>query len=367
MSSEYVEFTSDFGFKRLMSDKKVLLQFLNSVLDDAIEDIILLEEVKQSASAPTSPTEETELEKTRSRSASAAEQRTNAVFLSEQGPGELSTDKSIIYDLVCVTDKEEFINIEMQKAKQEYFLHRGLYYAARLIGRQGWKGGDSITSYFAHHSKAEKKRLDKKWEWELKKTYHIGIIDFSIASLKDVPEKYQDSWMVWSQLAFNKDRSRGLPADVQYGKEDFNDLLNIVKVSLRDFEEPVDSLNNDLSKFVWLFKFFGSLGRTIQLPAWCADDKFKNLLELMKVASLSLEDKMKYEYEMKAIINLNADRQSAIREGKAIGKMEEKVRMIRLLYDDGLESTNSKEEALKKCLKFFTDDTDLVKTTLGIE
>ena len=84
---------------------------------------------------------------TRSRATSSLSSTiVGATFLPEDDIGYGPYDKSIRYDIVCVTDSGSMINVEMQSASQKFYLHRALFYAARLVGRQGYKGTDSSGS-----------------------------------------------------------------------------------------------------------------------------------------------------------------------------------------------------------------------------
>ena len=66
--------------------------------------------------------------------------------------------KRVIFDIYCQSTTGEFFIVEMQKAKQNYFINRAIFYTSTSITKQGVKG--------------------KKWKYDLKTVFLIGILDF---------------------------------------------------------------------------------------------------------------------------------------------------------------------------------------------
>ena len=122
---KYIDPTSDFGFKKLFGDevnKDLLIDFLNSILPDEyqIEDLTFNKNDHQ--------------------------------FDSEEA-------RRVIFDIYCKAKSGEFFIIEMQKAYQDYFMNRAIFYTSTSITKQGVKG--------------------KKWKYDLKTVFFIGILDFN--------------------------------------------------------------------------------------------------------------------------------------------------------------------------------------------
>jgi len=112
---------TDFGFRRIFSDKELLISFLNEVL-------------------PTVKIIDVSYEPT-------------TVI------GEIKEDRTAVYDLLCKNESKDYILIEMQCARQPYFADRALFYGAHLIRKQAKKG---------------------KWNFNIKAVYVVSILNFRL-------------------------------------------------------------------------------------------------------------------------------------------------------------------------------------------
>ena len=137
MAAQYINFFTDFGFKKLFGtevNKDLLIDFLNELLrgqEKPIRDLTY----------------------------------TNPARL---GPNEV--DRKAIFDLYCETEDGEKFIVELQKAKQKFFKDRSLFYATFPIQEQAVSGND--------------------WNFELKAVYTVAILDFVFDEDKDDPEKF---------------------------------------------------------------------------------------------------------------------------------------------------------------------------------
>ncbi len=107
MTGRYIDPFSDFGFKKIFGEepnKQLLIDFLQQVLQDKEPDI------------------------------------TNITYLPKEELGDQEEDRNSYFDLLCETDNGKVILVEMQRGHQTHFLERLLYYASKLINRQGKKG-----------------------------------------------------------------------------------------------------------------------------------------------------------------------------------------------------------------------------------
>src|SRR5690606_16134206 len=123
LKDKYVNPLTDFGFKKLFGtepNKILLIDFLNQILP--------------------------ERHRIRDLSYSKNEQL---------GLNEL--DRKAIFDLYCVGESGERFIVEIQKAKQNFFKDRSIYYASFPIQEQAKKGD---------------------WDYKLQTVYTIGILDF---------------------------------------------------------------------------------------------------------------------------------------------------------------------------------------------
>jgi len=92
----YITPFTDFGFKRIFGekyDKDILIDFLNQVLIEEDEKIESIE------------------------------------YLPPEQLGESPLNRNAIFDFYCKNQKGEYIIIEMQKAEQDFFIERTIYYS----------------------------------------------------------------------------------------------------------------------------------------------------------------------------------------------------------------------------------------------
>ncbi len=127
MKSKYINPFTDFGFKKIFGEeasKPLLLDFLNALLPESgkIVDLTLKN--------------------------------------SEQ-LAETEEKRRAVYDIYCENERGEKFIVELQKAKQNYFRERTIYYATFPIREQGEKGD---------------------WDFNLKAVYCIGILDFTFGN-----------------------------------------------------------------------------------------------------------------------------------------------------------------------------------------
>lgn len=122
----YINPLIDFGFKRIFGNERVMMGFLNALIqvDDPDTEIVDL------------------------------------VFLPTDTKGEADEERGVIYDLRCKTnDGSEFI-VEMQKKGQSFFNKRILFYLSRAIASQD----DSLK--------------DEKWRFQTHNVYGVFLMNF---------------------------------------------------------------------------------------------------------------------------------------------------------------------------------------------
>ncbi|MDR0609665.1 MAG: Rpn family recombination-promoting nuclease/putative transposase, partial [Planctomycetaceae bacterium] len=104
--SRYINPYTDFGFKKLFGEeanKDLLIDFLNTLLPSK-HQISTLE------------------------------------FRNPDQLGDSPPDRRAVFDIYCENAAKESFIIEMQKAEQEYFKDRSVYYVTFPIRHQGQKG-----------------------------------------------------------------------------------------------------------------------------------------------------------------------------------------------------------------------------------
>mgnify|MGYP001945060718 CR=1 FL=1 len=121
----------------------------------------------------------------------------------QQGAGQL--DRKAIFDLSCMSPSGERFIVELQKAKQNYFKDRSVYYATFPIQEQA-KRGD--------------------WDYKLSAVYTVGILDFTF----EEDRQKNDREVLHSVQLKN-----------QHGKV-FYDKLTFIYLTLPNFEKRLDEL-----------------------------------------------------------------------------------------------------------------------------
>ena len=134
MKAKYINPFTDFGFKKIFGEeasKPLLLDFLNALLPEN-DRIVSLS------------------------------------FKNNEQLGQTEFDRKAIYDIYCENEKGEKFIEKLQKAKQNYFKERTIYYSTFPIQEQAERG---------------------EWNYNLKAVYCIGILDFTFDDYESEPEK----------------------------------------------------------------------------------------------------------------------------------------------------------------------------------
>ncbi|MET3047314.1 Rpn family recombination-promoting nuclease/putative transposase, partial [Flavobacterium covae] len=106
MKAKYINPFTDFGFKKIFGEeasKNLLIDFLNTLLPEH-------DQIKELS------------------------------FKNTEQLGITDLDRKAIYDIYCQNEKGEKFIVELQKAKQNFFKERTIYYATFPIREQAEKG-----------------------------------------------------------------------------------------------------------------------------------------------------------------------------------------------------------------------------------
>jgi predicted transposase/invertase (TIGR01784 family) len=117
---------TDFGFKKVFLDKKLLIAFLNDVMALSIVDIN---------------------------------------YLPAEQLGDVKKERRAIFDLYCITENKEHFIVEMQKGRQRYFSDRALFYVSYPIRSQAPRG--------------------EEWNYKLNPVYLLSILDLILFDDKE--------------------------------------------------------------------------------------------------------------------------------------------------------------------------------------
>ncbi len=148
-------------------------------------------------------------------------------FKNSEQLGSTDIDRKAVYDIYCENDRGEKFIVELQKARQNYFKDRTIYYSTFPIREQAEKG---------------------EWNYNLKAVYCVGILDFTFDDYETEPER---SEVVHTIRLKN-----------QNGKV-FYDKLTYIYLEMPNFVKSESELTTRLDK--WLY-FYPESGRFSNHP-----------------------------------------------------------------------------------------------------
>lgn len=275
--AKYINPYTDFGFKKLFGtplNKELLISFLNSLFEgrEVVRDL---------------------------------------TYLNGENLGNGYGDRRAIFDVYCENEKGETFIVEMQKAEQQYFKDRSVFYATFPIQNQAQKG---------------------IWDFKLKGVYTVGILDFVFPD----NEYPSDSLRHEIQLMDVEDKH------VFYKKLTFL-YLEMPKFNLRE-----DELVTMYDK--WLFVLH-NLSRLMRRPAALQERVFTRLFEQAEIARYTPQERLDYEDSLKVYRDLKnvidtaelKGRKQGREEGRKEGRMEGIKEIAKNLIASGMDTTKVSE------------------------
>ena len=186
IQDNYISLLTDFGFKRVFGtepNKAILIDFLNTLLPDyhRIQDL---------------------------------------AFKNTEKLGNTTIDRKAIFDIYCQAENGDRFIVEIQKAKQNFFKDRSVYYSTFPIQEQALQG---------------------EWDFNLTPVYTVGILDFVFDDHKD------DETIVHIVQLKNQN------CDVFYDK------LKFIYIELPKFSKSIDQLETHLDKWLFILRNWRSL------------------------------------------------------------------------------------------------------------
>jgi predicted transposase/invertase (TIGR01784 family) len=256
LPDKYISLLTDFGFKRIFGtepNKNLLLDFLNTILPDH-------------------------------------HQIADLTFRNTEHLGSTPIDRKAIFDIYCQALSGERFIVEIQKAKQNFFKDRSIYYATFPIQEQALKGD---------------------WDFQLSAVYTIGVLDFVFDDHKDDP-----TLLHIIQL---KDQDCRL----------FYDKLKFIYIELPKFTKPLDQLVSHFDKWLYLLKHLAELS---DRPPPLQDGIFNELFEAAEIANFSTDEQNSYQSSLKYYRDLNnvvnTAHEAGIEAGIERGIEIERARMV---------------------------------------
>ncbi|MEM6263304.1 MAG: Rpn family recombination-promoting nuclease/putative transposase [Bacteroidota bacterium] len=270
LQDRYVNPLTDFGFKKLFGsepNKPLLIDFLNQVLPDRkISDL---------------------------------------TYASTEHLGNTEIDRKAIFDLYCIGEDGERFIVEMQKAKQNFFKDRSVFYASFPIQDQA---------------------KQTVWKFKLEPVYSIGILDFIFDDHRNEQELLH--------VVELKDQK----CQVFYEK------LNFIYIELPKFDKTEEELETHFDKWLYVFTHLAKLQ---ERPRKLQERVFKKLFEVAEIAKFTPEERKAYEGSLKYYRDLNnvidTSREEGLQEGieKGIekGRQQQAVIITKKLKANGVATT----------------------------
>jgi len=246
MEEKYINPFTDFGFKRLFGEepnKDILIDFLNELLQQEQGKIKKL------------------------------------TYLKTEQLGSGAIDRKAIFDLYCENEKGEKFIVELQKAKQNFFKDRSVFYSTFPIREQATKGD---------------------WSFELKAVYTIGILDF----IFDEDKKDNDKFHYKIKLT-----------DIETQKI-FYDKLTFIYLEMPKFIKKENDLETHFDKWLYVLK---NLHKLEKRPEKLQERIFKKLFQEAELAKLTPKMMIEYEDSLKYYRDIKNSLDTARDEGEKIG------------------------------------------------
>jgi predicted transposase/invertase (TIGR01784 family) len=244
----YINPITDFGFKRLFgteSNKDLLIDFLNAIIgleeEESIQDVI---------------------------------------FLNPEQLGTKKDDRKAVYDIYCKTEQGDHVIVEMQSEPVQFFKDRSVFYSAFPIRDQAIKG--------------------KKWNFELKAVYAVGLLNFCFSDGKD------------DKTYLHRVKLMDIEA-----RTVFYDKLTFVFAELPKFKKKETELKTQLDKWLYAINHLCELDK----PSPALSGKmFDKLFYEAAVASLTTMEANAYFESQKQYLYYINSIDYAEMKGKHIGK-----------------------------------------------
>lgn len=259
LSDRYINLLTDFGFKLVFGtepNKQLLIDFLNTLLpaDRKIAELS---------------------------------------FKNNENLGATPVDRKAVFDIYCQGSNGERFIVEIQKAKQNFFKDRSIYYSTFPVQEQALKGD---------------------WDYRLSPVYAIGILDFIFDDHKN---------------------STTFVHTVELKDQDcrvFYDKLKFIYIELPKFQKTLEELHSHFDKWMYLLK---NLANLTDRPLVLQEEIFNNLFDIAEIANFSptqqssYQDSLKYYRDMNNVVDTS--RQEGVEQERSRIVERQQSLIIRLL------------------------------------
>ena len=273
---EFINPFTDFGFKRIFGqeiNKDLTIDFLNLLLD-------------------------------------GERHITDLTINNPEMQPETEAERLVVFDLYCESDDGTQFIVEMQAARQNFFLDRSLYYQSRAIVAQGEKGKD--------------------WCYDLQPVYGIFFMDFTMSECSGFR----------TDVALMNMKTNKV----------FNPKLRQIYLEMPRFTKEANECENDFERWLYLIKNMKMLKR---MPFKAQRAVWDKLLEVADVASLNKDEKALYDRALKNYRDYHSVMETAQMDGHKAGWKEGHEAGLKAGLKEGREAGHKagREEGHKEGLE----------------
>jgi predicted transposase/invertase (TIGR01784 family) len=257
LQDKYISLLTDFGFKRVFGtepNKAILIDFLNTLLP-------------------------------------AHHQIQDLTFKNNENLGNTPIDRKAIFDIYCQAASGDRFIVEIQKAKQNFFKDRSVYYSTFPIQEQALKG---------------------EWDFELAAVYTVGVLDFIFDDHRN-----EDTLLHIVEL-------KNQHCEVFYEK------LKFIYIELPKFTKSLNELETHFDKWLFLLKHLAEL---TDRPQPLQEGVFNELFDVAEIAKFSRVEQDTYQNSLKYYRDMNNVVNTARQEGREEGREEGRRAERSLLLD----------------------------------
>ena len=223
MKARYLNPFTDFGFKKLFGEeasKPLLMDFLNALLP-----------LKHPI--------------------------TSLQFRNSEQLGAGIDERKAVYDIYCQDSQGSYFIVEMQKAKQNFFKDRAIFYSTFPIREQAEKGS---------------------WNYQLKAVYCVGILDFVFEEDKGNPDYLHEVQLKNSH------------------NQVFYDKLTLYFIEMPKFHKAESELATQLENWVYFLKH---LEEFPEIPERFQHTILEKAFDIAELAHLTEEERAAYDTSLK--------------------------------------------------------------------
>lgn len=258
IAQKYINPFTNFGFKKIFGEeanKDLLIDFLNELLTDKGKII-------------------------------------NITYLKSECLGATDLDRKAIFDLYCENEKGEKFIVEMQRAKQDYFKDRSLYYATFPVQEQAKKGD---------------------WNYQLNSVFSIAITDFII-------DEENKTKLLHDVRLIEKETQK-----------EFYDKLRFIYVEIKKFDKSLEEIETHFEKWLYVLE---NLVKIEEIPPKLQEKVFKKLFQVAEIARFDAGQLQSYRDSEKNYLDFTASLKTSFREGKEEREIEISKNLIILGADN---------------------------------